>query len=93
MPYISQQTRNHLNQYLDPLAEEIFASKNFAGDINYSISYILARLTNHQLNYARANACVGALECAKQEFYRRVVAPYEDTKIVQNGDVYETKET
>jgi hypothetical protein len=88
MPYIHQQTRNHLNQYLDPLAEEIRQSESFAGDLNYAVSFILARLTNHELNYARANACVGALECAKQEFYRRVVAPYEDAKIAQNGDVY-----
>lgn len=88
MPYIHQQTRNHLNQFLDPLAEEIRQSENFAGDLNYAISFILARITNQGLNYARANACMGALECTKQEFYRRVVAPYEDAKITQNGDVY-----
>jgi len=27
------------------------------------------------------------MECAKMEIYRRLVAPYEDRKIVQNGDV------
>jgi hypothetical protein len=88
MPYINQQSRNHLNSFLDPLAEEISISDNFAGDLNYAISYILARITNNHLNYSKANACVGALECAKQEFYRRVVAPYEDVKIIENGDVY-----
>ena len=88
MPYIKQQSRNHLNNFLDPLAVEISSSDNFAGDLNYSISYILARLTNNSLNYAKANACVGALECAKLEFYRRVVSPYEDVKIIDNGDVY-----
>ena len=31
----------------------------------------------------------GALECAKLEFYRRVVSKYEDQKILDNGDVYE----
>ena len=31
---------------------------------------------------------VNAMECAKLEFYRRVAAPYEDTKIKENGDVY-----
>lgn len=30
-----------------------------------------------------------ALKDAKLEFYRRVVAPYEDLKIKENGDVYE----
>ena len=31
---------------------------------------------------------MGALECAKLELYRRVAAPYEDVKIMENGDVY-----
>jgi hypothetical protein len=28
------------------------------------------------------------LECAKQEFYRRNTAPYEDEKVLENGDVW-----
>ena len=31
--------------------------------------------------------CLAALEGAKLEFYRRHVAPYEDKKIAENGDV------
>lgn len=31
---------------------------------------------------------VGAIECAKMEFARRVIFPYEDRKISENGDVY-----
>jgi len=31
---------------------------------------------------------IGAIECAKLEYTRRAVAPYEDTKIAANGDVY-----
>jgi hypothetical protein len=34
------------------------------------------------------NDVVGALDGAKAEFQRRVVAPYEDKKIRENGDVY-----
>jgi len=30
---------------------------------------------------------ITALECAKLEFYRREMAPYEDKKIEENGDV------
>jgi hypothetical protein len=30
---------------------------------------------------------IGAIECAKMELYRRLVAPYEEGKIEQNGDV------
>jgi len=35
-------------------------------------------------NYKRA---VGMVECVKQEFYRVVVAPYEDEKREQHGDI------
>jgi hypothetical protein len=34
------------------------------------------------------NDVIGALECCKLELYRRMVAPYENTKIKENGDVY-----
>jgi len=36
----------------------------------------------------RGVSALGAIECAKLEFIRRVVSPYEDAKIVANGDVY-----
>jgi len=39
-------------------------------------------------SYAELNEVIGVLECAKQELYRRVVAPYEDGKAKINGDVY-----
>jgi hypothetical protein len=29
------------------------------------------------------------LECIKQEFYRRKLAPYEEAKIKENGDLWE----
>ena len=32
---------------------------------------------------------LGALEGAKLEFVRRVVVPYEERKMKENGDVYE----
>ena len=38
-------------------------------------------------NYQTMNDIMGALAGAQIEFYRRKVAPYEDTKIKDNGDV------
>jgi hypothetical protein len=32
--------------------------------------------------------CIAALECAKLEFYRRMLAPHEDIKCKENGDVF-----
>ena len=38
-------------------------------------------------SYADYAEVLAALEAAKLEFYRRHVAPYEDKKIKENGDV------
>jgi len=35
---------------------------------------------------------MGALECAKQELYRRLIAPYEDQKLAGSGDIYRSGE-
>jgi len=34
------------------------------------------------------NEVIGVLECAKLELYRRVAAPYEERKRIENGEVY-----
>jgi hypothetical protein len=30
---------------------------------------------------------MGVMDCASKEFYRTVVAPYEEAAIVRNGDI------
>ena len=63
------------------------------GDLNYLItSEILDYLgisDGRQPNYTDYNEVMGVLECAKQELYRRMIAPFEDKKCKENGDVYE----
>ena len=55
------------------------------GELNYLISSFLRRVyTPRYFNY---NRVIGLLECIKQEMYRRVVGPYEDEKIAENGDI------
>jgi hypothetical protein len=46
-------------------------------------------MLSQPFNYQVINDIIGALEGAKMEFYRRVVIPYEDRKIIENGDVYD----
>lgn len=59
------------------------------GELNYAITMLLKNYFRaHGAGYGAINDCIGALEGAKLEFYRRVASPYEDTKIEQNGDVY-----
>lgn len=46
--------------------------------------YLHRQGSPHYSNYA---SVVGVLETVKLELFRRQVAPYEDAKIAQNGDV------
>jgi hypothetical protein len=58
------------------------------GELNYMITLLVTLYLGPKPNYVKHNSAIGALECAKLELYRRKVAPYEDTKILENGDVY-----
>lgn len=81
MPYISKQDREYLK---DPRA-----FPQSAGELNYSITMLLKEyLRWHSVCYRTFNEIIGVLECAKLEMYRRMVAPYEDEKRQENGDVY-----
>lgn len=60
-----------------------------AGELNYVLTRIvLGYLRTHGLRYSTINDIVGALECCKTEFARRIIGPYEDKARDRNGDVY-----
>jgi hypothetical protein len=89
MPYIKYERRQDLDIHLESLAQELLNKKEtIAGDLNYTVSFIINRIIQDKLNYDTANCIIGVLDCIKQEFYRRVVSNYEDQKINENGDVY-----
>lgn len=83
MPYINPELRIAL-EFLNPLPAN-------AGELNYAISHLVHRYVlekcKNGLSYQVLNETVGVLDCAKMEFYRVVVVPYEDVKRVQNGSV------
>ena len=90
MPYITKEDRSKLDAAIATLAErirEISAPETRAGNLNYSITRMLKMVYGAKLRYADHNEIVGMLDCAKQEWYRRCTAPYEDEKITANGDV------
>jgi hypothetical protein len=82
MPYIKAEDRQALDKY--PLSIEN------AGELNYMLTKVILNYWKNYKgqNYQKINDIVGALECAKLEFVRRVVNNYEDEKIKSNGDVY-----
>ena len=82
MPYIKQERRKEI----DPTILN-FSPKD-AGDLNYVVTVMIDNFINWRgKNYKNFNEMIGALECCKQEYYRRIIAPYEDEKIKENGDV------
>lgn len=59
------------------------------GELNYLITKLVdSFIMGKGLSYAAINEAIGALECAKLELYRRIAAPYEETKAMENGEVY-----
>jgi hypothetical protein len=86
MPYITQGTRK--------LLDELALRPVEPGQLNY----LIARLCNEYVewrkieegkpSYSILNEVIGVLACVQAELYRRVVAPFEDRKCIENGDVF-----
>lgn len=80
--------------YIDPKrrvdsSNEMFIHINNVGELNYVVTCICnSWIHKNGLSYKTINDIIGVLECAKQEFYRRVAVPYEEDKCMENGDVY-----
>ena len=87
MPYIKAEDKSIYETIFKQLETMTPAFKT-AGELNYFITKIIHLYQkNKGLNYQTINDIIGALESAKAEYQRRVVNPYEDLKIQQNGDV------
>lgn len=90
MPYIKKERKDHFYVVLDDLKEDMQKIEDLsAGDLNYLItSTIKAYVEVKGKRYQTLNDAIGALEGAKLELYRREVAPYENAKLAENGDVF-----
>lgn len=81
MPYILRERRG---------AIKIGDYPRTTGELNYAITCLcnewIAKAAGP--DYATINELVGVLECVKLELYRRVAAPYEDSRCAANGDVF-----
>jgi hypothetical protein len=89
MPYIKKEQREKLDGRIDSIAEML--NENMSdGEYNYVITKLIHNyIKNAGLRYSTLNSAVGILECAKAEFIRTVVSPYEDQKIIDNGFISE----
>ena len=84
MPYIKKEKRNELDNLIDILTCHMVVK----GDYNYVITKILHNyIEDTELCYDNLNDAQGIIECVGKEFYRTVVAPYEDKKKKENGAI------
>lgn len=77
MPYIPKISRK------EPQPNTI----DYIGHLTYILYASCLEALPNTPCYSDYNALVGALECTKLELYRRHIAPYEDKKIAEHGDV------
>lgn len=94
MPYIKPEDRQQFEWVIQRAVNKLLKTKKKSnelklsvGELNYLISSIVWRVFDANPSYTIGNNLIGVLECVKQEFYRRKLAPYEDLKIRENGDI------
>lgn len=88
MPYINRDMRKEFEFCIEQLTDRI----ETVGELNYVITKLCDKyVITHGVNYENYNAVLGVLTAVTSELYRRKVTPYEDTKMMENGDVFEFK--
>ena len=87
MPYVNLESRNHFEELGIPIPRN-------GGELQYLIAEMIYQMLIDQeepVRYTDLESVMGALAGAQQEFYREVVAVYEDYKLQENGSVYDAE--
>lgn len=80
MPYVSQQAKAAI--------KSMVRGPETPGELNWFLTTTILDYLAGVRSYNVYNEVIGALECVKQELYRRLVSDYEDEQRVEHGDVY-----
>lgn len=82
MPYLTEDQKQEIDEGRVPETE---------GELNYKLTACLIEflMAKDSFSYADLNQVDGALGLCQAEFRRRIVYPYENLKVEQNGDVYD----
>lgn len=80
-PYIDGVARDSLHYHIRPPMD--------VGELTYSLQQIICAYVDDQaLRYQQIAEVLGALEGCKLDFIERIVLPYEQKKLAENGDVW-----
>ncbi|MBI2617280.1 hypothetical protein HYW55_04055 [Candidatus Gottesmanbacteria bacterium] len=87
MPYIEKSERPKVDSLVSPLITYLqsLPVEKQDGTVNYAVTKIVKHL--YPQKYFHLNRALGVLTAITHELYRKIVGPYEDTKISQNGEV------
>ncbi len=89
MPYITRPERSFLSSSIHNMINALNEAEFKKGALNYTITRLVhAYLMFHGTRYDTLSDITGVLNDVKTEFERRIIAPYEDKKIKENGDVW-----
>ena len=84
MPYILDEDRPKFDLAIKALTDII----NAKGDLNYTICELVGRLIlKTKISYTQISEWIDGVDGAERELTRRLLDPYEDIKIEENGDV------
>lgn len=85
MPYIKDKYKHEMSDAIENLQMHIQSK----GDLNYAICELVGRLIIdvEKLSYTQMSEWIDAVHDAETELRRRILTPYEVTKMLENGDV------
>jgi hypothetical protein len=84
MPYIKDEDRPKFDEAIETLTSIIEAK----GDLNYTICELTGQLIlKTKISYTQISEWIDGVDGAENELRRRLLDPYEDLKIIENGDV------
>ncbi len=87
MPYIKKDQRPAIDKLVNPLIDHLksLPLDNQDGSLNYAVTKIIKHV--YPQKYFHFNRALGVLTAITLELYRKIIGPYEDTKIKENGNV------
>ncbi|MHA1815232.1 MAG: DUF6899 family protein [Candidatus Heimdallarchaeaceae archaeon] len=84
MPYILDEDRPKFDKAIEVLTGIV----NAKGDLNYTVCELVGRLIlKTKISYTQISEWIDGVHGAERELTRRLLNPYEDIKIEENGDV------
>ena len=90
MPYLEQEDKKKFDPHFAGALTYLqkLDIKDFVGHLNYMVfKTVKFWIKRNGKKYFIFAAVIGTMICCVLEIYRRLVAPYEDKKIKENGDV------